>query len=225
MQATKRLLLLGAVLAGTVRAEALNYNLISLDAEVQREIPNDEMRAMMFAEHGDADATKLASLINRQLNEAKKVASRYPSIRFSSGDNQTYPVYDNKNRFTGWRSRAEVRLECNDFRLCSELIGKLQGTLQLASWDFGIAQATRQKVENELMAEAVEAFKAKAELVSRALKAPGYKLVNLNFSSRTPVMPRFAMAKAEMAMAAPPVVEAGSGNVSVAVNGAVQMLE
>ena len=223
----KQLLVLAGLLAATAHAEPLNYNVISLDAEARREIANDLMRASLFAEMNDADAARLANNINNKMHEAKKLAGAYPGIRFSAGDNQTYPVYDQKNRMTGWRSRAEVRLECRDFRQCSELIGKLQGFLQLGSWEFTIADETRQRVESELTTEAIAAFRGKAEVVSKAFKSKSYRIVNMALNSRMPYAPRMAYAKAGVmaAEAAPPMADGGTGSVMVTVNGSIQVQE
>jgi len=223
----KRLLLLVGLLAATAHAEPLNYNVISLDAEARREVANDLMRASLFAEMNDADAARLANNINNKMHEAKKLAGAYPGIRFSAGDNQTYPVYDQKNRMTGWRSRAEVRLECRDFRQCSELIGKLQSFLQLGSWEFTIADETRQRVESELTSEAIAAFRGKAEVVAKAFKSKSYRIVNMALNSRMPYAPRMAYAKAGVmaAEAAPPMAEGGTGSVMVTVNGSIQVQE
>ena len=57
----KRLLLVSTLLAATVQAEPLNYNVISLDAEARREVANDLMRANLFAEFNDADPARLES--------------------------------------------------------------------------------------------------------------------------------------------------------------------
>lgn len=224
----KRLFLLVGLLTATAHAEPLNYNVISLDAEARREMANDLMRASLFAEMNDADAAKLANNINNKMHEAKKLAGAYPGIRFSAGDNQTYPVYDQKNRMTGWRSRAEVRLECRDFRQCSELIGKLQSVLQLGSWEFTIADETRQRVESELTSEAIAAFRGKAEVVAKAFKSKNYRIVNMALNSRMPYAPRMAYAKAGVmaaAEAAPPMADGGTGSVMVTVNGSIQVQE
>lgn len=221
----QRLLPVLFLLAAGTQAEPLNYNVVSLDAEVHREIPNDQMRASLFAEHSDIDPAKLANLINRQMNDARKLAALYPSIRFASGDNQTYPVYDNKNRLAGWRSRAEVRLECRDLRMCSELIGKLQGGLQLGNWEFAIADDTRQRIEAELTIAAIAAFRAKADVIAQAFAGRPYRIVNMTLNSRLPYAPQVAFGKAAMmaADAAPPLAEGGSGSVVVTVSGSIQV--
>ena len=146
--------------------------MVSLDAEVHREILNDQMRAGLFAEHTAISIqAKLANLINRQMNDARKLAA------LSSVDPFWFPVTirpirsdDNKNRLTGWRSRAECGWSAR-ISACAELIGKLQGGLQLGNWEFAIADDTRQRIEAERTIAAIAAFRAKADVIAQALPA------------------------------------------------------
>ena len=46
----KRLLLVSTLLAATVQAEPLNYNVISLDAEARREVANDDIPEDVFGD-------------------------------------------------------------------------------------------------------------------------------------------------------------------------------
>ena len=85
-------------------------------------------------------------------------------------------------------------------------------------------------MENELIAEAIGAFKARAEIVKTALSGHGYKLQRLNVTSGyNAPQPRLAMAR----LAAPasgqdvvaPNMEAGVSMVTVTAGGAIEILE
>ncbi|MBB5017549.1 putative secreted protein [Chitinivorax tropicus] len=221
--------LCGLVLAGLAQAEPLNYNVVNLQAEARREVPNDLMAVTMFTEQNDGDASRLSANLNKALTAAKVMADAYPKIKFYSGENQTYPVYDNKNRATGWRGRAEARLECRDFKQCAELIGKMQSVLQIGQWTFSISPERRRDVENELIGDALQAFNQRAEIVRASLKAKSVKVVNLNVNGGGGEPPPPVYAKRAMAMAmeaAPaPVAEGGTGAITVTVSGSVQLVE
>ena len=53
----------------------------------------------------------------------------------------------------------------------------------MGGMDFAIATPTRKASEDALLKEAVNAFKARAQLATDALGGKGYKIVNLNFNS------------------------------------------
>ena len=162
-------------------------------------------------------------------NGALRVARDYKSVRVRSGSNQTYPVYTKGKLLQAWRGRAEIRLESKDFEAASGLIGKLQAGMQLGSLSFSVSPEARRQAENELIVEAIGAFKARAEIVRGALAGRGYKVQRLNVNSgRSAPSPRFAMARVLAAGApdvAAPDLEGGESLITVTVGGAIEILD
>jgi predicted secreted protein len=224
-------LVAASVLAGTALAAdpVPRYNAVELQAEAQREVANDTLSASLYVELNDANPAALANAINKSANEAMRVAKDYKSVRVRSGGNQTYPVYAKGNVLQGWRGRAEIRIDSRDFDAASALIGKLQAGMQLGSLSFSVSPEARRQTENELIAEAIAAFKGRAEIVRGALSGRSYKIVHLNVSSGSSAPPpRFAMARALAAGApevAAPNLEGGVSLVTVMVGGAIEVLD
>lgn len=204
------------------------YNTVSLQASALRELPNDSLNATLYVEVNDASAAGAANAVNAAVNQALRTARDFRAVRARSGNNQTYPVYTRGNQLQGWRGRGEIRIESRDFEAASVLIGKLQSTMQLGGIQFAVSPEARRAAENELITEAVAAFKARAEIVQAALGGRGYKLVTLDVSSaRDGPVPRLAMARAAPAAAevAPPALEAGVSTITVNASGTVEILE
>jgi len=204
------------------------YNTVSLQADAQREVQNDLMNATLYVEVNDATAAGVASAVNRSVNEALRVARDHKGVRVRSGQNQTFPVYSKANQLQGWRGRGEIRLESRDFEAVSALIGRLQADLQLAGVQFTVSPEARRTVENELITEAIAAFKARAEIVRTALAGRGYRLQALNVTTgHNFPQPRFAVATAAMAAreAAPPAFEAGISVVTVSAHGSIELTD
>jgi len=216
--------------AGALAAESVQprYNTVEFQAEAQREVQNDLLNASLYVEMNDANAAVLASAINKNVNDALRVAKEYKGVRVRSGNNQTYPVYSKGNQLQGWRGRAEIRIESRDFEAASSLIGKLQAKMQLGSISFSVAPETRRSMEDELIVEAIGAFKARAEIVRTALAGRGYKLQRLNVSSGSNMpQPRFAMARSAVSSqeVTPPNLEAGVSQFTVTASGAIEVVE
>ena len=218
-------------LAGTALAAdpTPRYNTIELQADAQREVANDTLSASLYVELNDANPAALANALNKAANEALRVARDYKSVRVRSGSNQTYPVYTKAKLLQGWRGRAEIRLESKDFEAASGLIGKLQAGMQLGNLGFSVSPEARRQAENELIVEAIGAFKARAEIVRGALAGHGYKVQRLNVNSgHSAPPPRFAMARALAAGApevAAPDLEGGESLVTITVGGAIEILD
>ena len=189
---------------------------------------HDLMQVTLYSEAQDNDPAKLAAGITESLNQAIARARQSKGVQVSLGSRHSYPVYsDNGQRISAWRERAELRLESAKFAELSELTGELLKQLKMGGMSFSIADSTRQNSEDALIKNAVEAFKARAQLTSEALGGSGYKLVSLNFTSGfQPPMPVRMAAMKSMAMsdAAPaPEIEAGSSKVTLSADGVIEV--
>ncbi|MCK9796903.1 hypothetical protein BK634_29470 [Pseudomonas chlororaphis] len=213
-----------------VAADELHYNQIALRAEVSQEVARDLMIVTLYTESQNADPAKLAAEISTTMNKALGQARQVKDIALRQGSRNSYPIYDGKGqKITGWRERAELRLESSDFAALSKLTGELLGDLKMSGMNFAIADPTRKASEDALLKDAVNAFKARAQLATEALGGKGYKIVNLNFNSNgypQPYERAPMMMKAASMDSAPvtPDVEAGTSQVSMSADGSIEVL-
>lgn len=210
--------------AGAQTAPETLFNLVSLSAQAEREIPNDLLTATLAAEAEGADPAQLADGINRTMQRALATALAYKSVKAQSAGYQTTPVYE-KNRVARWRVRQELRLESGDFAAATELIGKLQATLMVAGLNLSVSGESRRKAENALIADALAAFEERARVVRDALKTKGYRMRDLQVSTGgAPPRPMLSMARQMSAESvAQPAIEPGSTRILVTVSGTVQL--
>lgn len=222
-----------ALAAGFAASAALaqtppdRFNQVDLQAEVSREVQNDLMTATLVAEATDPSAAQVASQLNRVTAEALKVAAEFKTVKTRSGFTSTFPMYDRANKLTGWRGRAEIRLESKDFAAMSTLIGRLQSSMQLGGIAFTVSPELKAQSENELLTEAVAAFRSRADIAARALGGRGYKIrrIGLNSGGFAPG-PRPMMADRAVAASSPvppPAFEGGTSMVRVSANGTVEV--
>ena len=210
-------------------AEEPRYNQVSLRAEVSQEVAHDRMYVTLYTEAQSEDPAALASDVTKTLNAAIDKARKVQGVKVSLGSRQSYPVYENEgSKISAWRERAELRLESAEFARLSQLSADLLGELKMAEMSFAVAEDTRKTSEDSLIKEAVEAFKARAQLATEAVGGKGYKLVSLNLNSGgfQPVMPMRAMAMDSGSFsksAAAPQIEAGSSKVSMAADGIIEV--
>ncbi|MBF7730282.1 SIMPL domain-containing protein [Pseudomonas sp. N040] len=211
-------------------ADDLPYNQVALRAEVSRTVAHDDMQVILYSEAQDRDPEQLASLTSKTMNSALSKARAVKDVRVSLGSRHSYPLYDAKTQqLTGWRERAELRLESSNFAALAQLAAELVGELKMGGMSFSIAAGTRQATEDLLLKDAIQAFNARAALVSQALGGKSFRLVSLNLNSAgfQPPMPMRMSAMKGMAMAdaAPPQeIEAGSSEVLVTADGVIEVL-
>jgi predicted secreted protein len=205
--------------------ESVTYNLVDLQADAQREVPNDLLQAVLFTEATNSDPGRLAADLNTELHGALDSAKAFDTVTTRTGGYRTYPVYDRNQDLTGWRGRAEIRLQSRDFQAASKLIGALQGRLQLASLDFSVSPEARKDAEDVLLTQAIKAFNARAEIVRAALAGRSFRIRHLSLGiqggSPPPRPLQFARAAAKAAPA--PALEAGTSLVTVVASGTIEV--
>ncbi len=212
-------------------ADELHYNQISLRAEVSQEVARDKMIVTLYTESQNSDPAKLAATITTAMNTALGQAREVKAVTLRQGSRNSYPIYDNKTqKITGWRERAELRLESADFPALSKLTGELLSTLKMDSTGSPPSPtATRKASEDALLKDAVAAFKARAQLATDALGGKGYKIVNLNFNTNGYPQPyargEMMMKAAAMDSAPTPEVEAGTSQVDMSADGVIEVLQ
>jgi len=216
-----------ALLAGGVPASGDARNRVSFRVESSREVDNDWLTAVIGVTHEDTDPARLADRINVDMSWALETAQARQGLRVRSGGYRTFPVEDPKRaKLRRWRGSQDLIVEGSDAKLVSDLLGELQSRLQLRSIVFRISPERLRAVEAELVDEALDAFRARAEGVRTKLGARGYEIVHIQVETPggPPVrpMPMRAMAMAE-ANVAPPALEGGTSTLRVGANATIEL--
>ena len=204
--------------------EASRYNQIHFQVERSRPVENDRMQAVLNLTAEDDNAARLADQINRGMDAALKTAKTRAKVEVRTGSYRTYPVY-NKERIQRWRATQELWLDSSDFAELGSLIGQLQERLQVTSINFSVSAERRRAVEDELITQALDAFKQRAELVRKQLAAKTYRIVDvsINTGGGQPIPIMMRATAMEAASVAPPALEAGTSTLSVNVGGVVEL--
>lgn len=201
-----------------------HYDRVSLRAERSRQVANDRARAQLGITLEDADAVELQSRVNEIMAWALEVSTHYTDVKAQTGGYRTHPVYRNQ-LIDHWQATQELRIESDNVDRITELVRVLQTRLQLQSVDFSISPALRESVENELIAEALGAFKARAEMVRQNFGAASYRIVHVGIGSDGTVpspLPIRAMTAMSESGAAP-ALEPGTSTVTVTVDGTLEL--
>ena len=201
--------------------------LVDISAEASRPAANDLVRATLFAEASGPTPKSLSAKINALMADALRTSKGQGGVKAQSGGTRTYPVYGKNGQIESWRMRSELVLESRDTDKLSELVGRLQESLGVASLQFMPAPETQKQAEDQAIRAAIAAFQARAALVGETLGKP-YKIkqmsINTSGMHRPPVFYRKAapmMAEA----AAPMPMEAGESDVQVQINGQIELAD
>ena len=200
------------------------FNRVYLSAQAEREIPNDEMRVVLEASSQGKQPAAVADKVNTDMAWALEQAKKYKDLKSGTEAYNTWPIYDDR-LIVAWRASQQLVLRGEDVKRLSELVGVLQTRLQVSGMSFSPTKAVRDRIVDELIGEAMEAFKNRIGLVGAHMEDRNYRVVDLhvetgeNFSQPRPYMARAAMMEKAVSQ---PAVEAGTSTVTVTVNGSVQ---
>ena len=191
--------------------------------ESTREVENDWITAVVGVTAEDANPAALADRINRDMSWALEQARAESHVKAKSGGYSTYPVSE-QGHLRRWQASQQLVLEGSDSAAITRLVGALQARLQLVSFQFSVSEERRRKVQEELVGEALAAFRARAALVAKGLGASDYALDDVSVETASPGYPmpmQESRAMVSFDKVAPPAVEAGTSRVSVTVQGSI----
>jgi predicted secreted protein len=222
-------------LALAVRAETPPpQGVLGLSASASVEVTKDLLAVTLSTskEGGDANLVQaqLKEALDAALAEAKKVA-RPGQLDVQTGNFSIYPRYATatsaaKPAIRGWQGTVELTVEGRDMAAIGQLTGRIT-TLTIARVSFRLSRDASQRVEGDIAAEAIAAFRAKAAAYARNF---GYAAVAVREVTVTtgdaqnapmPMMRMQASASPQSGDALS--VEPGKALVTATVNGTVQM--
>ncbi len=200
------------------------FNTVNLQAQAEREIPNDQIIVLLATEHESSDTASLAAKINSDMQWALKQIEKYSAVKTQTKSYQTFPTY-RKQIIIGWRASQQIEIKSENIAALTELVGTLQEKLQVKQMSFSPTTETRVRFENELIEEAMQAFLARVEIVKKNMPVKNHRIINLNInagSNQPPVIFAQRTMMKSMEMASTPSVEAGKSKITVTVSGSVQ---
>ncbi|MGB5562476.1 MAG: SIMPL domain-containing protein [Sedimenticolaceae bacterium] len=204
------------------------YNRVSLNESAQIEVDNDLLVVVMFAQAEGRDAAAPADEVNRRMDWAVNMAKSHPKVKVQTLGYQTSPLY-NKSTIRGWRVNQSLRLESRDGRLLGDLVGRLQEQLQVQSIAYQVSEGQRREQLDGLTAQALARFQDRAAHIAKTLGRSGYRVVRININdgrhSPMPIARGMMMEASADVAVAPPRLEAGTQQMSVSINGEIELSE
>jgi len=198
---------------------------LSISARATREVANDRMVVVLYAEREATDAGRAQSDVNQLIGPALETLRRAdPKLEIESIGWRSWPM-SAEGQIRAWRSRASLRVQGPASDTLAALVGELSATLGIESLRHEISRTTRERVESELLTEVATRFQDKARAAARAL---GYRDATIRTvsldqaSSGPPIMAARSSAPMVMTTGAGPIARAeGSTTVSLTLEGSV----
>lgn len=235
-----RLLILAATLlasgAQAQTAAAVPDGVLHLSTSATREVANDVLTVVFTTTREGKDAQAVQSELKQALDVALKEARRVAQpdqVEVQTGNFSLYPRYANapdksgQPSINGWQGSVELQVQGQDSAAIAQLTARIR-TLSIARVGYSLSRAARERVEVDLVAQAIAQWRARAAQMSRQFGYDRYSVREVtvgNNESPPPVQPmlmRSARAEAMTDESLP--TQAGKAEVSVTVSGSAQMM-
>jgi predicted secreted protein len=218
----------GPAFADTPAPEGVLALNASASVEVVKDVLVVTFSTTREGSEANAVQAQLKQALDAAVNEAKK-AVRPGQLDVQTGNFSLYPRYVNSTsaaRATigGWQGSAELIVEGRDMAAIGQLTGRIT-TMTIASVGYRLSREASQKVEAEIVGEAIAAFRAKAASYAKLFGYGAYTVREVAVATSEPQpgpIPRPRMAAATMSADTLPV-EPGKAVVTATVNGTIQM--
>jgi len=227
-------LLCVSVIADSVRADTPPpLGVLGLSASASVEVVKDVVAVTLSTSREGSDANavqaQLKQALDAALAEAKKVA-RPGQIDVQTGNLSIYPRYANtpgsaRPAISSWQGSVELIVEGRDIVAIGQLTGRIT-TMTIAGVAQRLSREASQRVDADLAAEAVAAFRAKAQSYARMFGYDSYVVREVTMMTGDPQqgpMPRMRMQAAATGGSEALSIEPGRALVTATVSGTVQM--
>lgn len=222
-----------AALATPARAQepAPPQNRVSLAATATVDVMLDTLAVTLRVQREGSEAaavqSQLKQVLEQSLSEARRQAAP-EAMEVRTGDFHLSPRYGKAMKIVGWSGYADLVIEGRDVARVASAAGRLT-EMAVVDTGYSLSRQRREQQESELVARAIQRFRARAGEVAQQFGMGGYTLGEVNVQTgevetgmRRPMMAMKALS-APMADAAPLPTEAGKGTLSATVQGSVTL--
>jgi predicted secreted protein len=208
---------------------------LGLSASASVEVTKDLLAVTLSTTKEGADANvvqaQLKEALDAALVEAKKVA-RPGQLDLQTGNFSIYPRYATatssaKPTIRGWQGTVELVVEGRDLAAIGQLTGRIT-SLTIARVSYRLSRDASQRVEGDIAADAIAAFRAKAAAYAKNFGYAGVAVREVTVATgdaQNAPMPMMRMQAAATSTQSGDAlsVEPGKALVTATVNGTVQM--
>lgn len=201
-----------------------HYNHVHLSVSASGPVENDTMVAIVYTEEEGRDVVSISRTVNQKIQQGLALVKEHPGIKYQTNAYSSNPVY-NHNKIIGWRVRQSLRLESKDMTLMSGVLGKLQHQLALQSMQFTVSPESKNKQDEKLIDQALEAFNQRAKQVVKKLSKNSYKIIDMDITTTGTrgVPTQYQMRAMAMKADVAPAVSAGEQTLTVRVSGNIEL--
>ena len=204
---------------------------VSLQSEAITEVQQDTVSIYIAAEFNEPTQAAVDEQLRKAVDSVLTEAKQQDVVKVSSSSYQVYPTSNRQGSISGWRGRAELKLESQDIPAAGKLATQFSDRMSVSRLNFSVSPKARAEHEKALLKEAITNFQERAQVIAENMgfSAYRYKDVNVGGSGanyRPMARQAVMMASDSVGSAASKeslALESGTEDISVSVNGSIYL--
>lgn len=202
---------------------------LSLEAQAYTQVEPDTVTITLQLTSQSSEQDVVTRQLNETVSSVLEQLKKQDQVKVRTGSYFVRPQYDDKGKLTEWRGQAQLLLSSTQIKAASELAAQYQDQMPVANVQFSISKQLRSQTEDQLLADAADAFKQRAQSLAQALGYAGFEIKEINVGGQGAVYstaPQFEMAALRTSAAPKSLpIHAGSEELHLSLNGSVYLLD
>lgn len=163
-------------------AEPLNYHLIQFQETVSQEVRNDWLTINFRIENQAPSREAAQAATTRALNIFQAQARAISGAEVRLWGRNAYPLYNNGNNHSirAWQDTARIQVASGDFQALAKLMAQTARQASIDNTWFSLKPDTERQLINQLSTEALNRFRERAQVLSRAMGGNGFEVVEVS---------------------------------------------
>lgn len=204
--------------------------IVNLQSEAIAEVQQDTVTIYLAAELGAKTQNEVDEPLRKVVDSVLAEAKQQKEVKVSSNGYRVYPTSDKDGSITGWRGRAELKLESTDIQAAGKLAAQLSNRMPVSGLQFSVSPQARATHEKALLQEAIANFQDRAQDITEKMGFSSYRYKEVNVGgtgSNYHPIPRQAMMASDSVGAVTykenMALESGTEYINVSVNGSIYL--
>src|SRR5689334_5699897 len=161
---------------------------LGLSASASMEVQKDVLAVTFSTTKDGVDANavqaQLKQALDTALAEARRAAKPGGEVEVQTGNFALYPRYapptsSGRAAISGWQGSAELLVHGRDIAAISQLTARI-ATMTIAHVEYRLSREASQRVEGDVAAQAIAAFRARASAYAKQFGYAGYAIREVN---------------------------------------------
>ncbi|CCG19047.1 conserved hypothetical exported protein [Taylorella asinigenitalis 14/45] len=184
----------------------------NVSASVRKKVTADYVELILRKELSGKDLDSMTKEINKAMDEVIQKAKEFPDLEISTNNYNFWKEYSGRYSSSEsfkpeniiWNVQGSVIVASSDHKKVEEFIKSIGTTMIPDNINFSLTPEARKKAESEILQQAADEFKAKADTVTKAFGFTSYTIGKVTMNKSEPAYYNYGyrgMADSSKAMA------------------------